>query len=62
MEENLCVCKDATSVMQLWKWMASSQDILNQVVLSQTRITATIREDKCKNCLEILYAGLVVSI
>lgn len=62
MEENLYVCKDATSVMQLWKRLVSSQYTLNQVILSQTRITATIREDKHKTWLEILYAGLVVCI
>lgn len=62
MEENLGVCKVVTGVMQLWKRMASSQDTLDQVILSQTRITSIIRETNPKTSLRMLFAGLVICI
>lgn len=62
MEENLDIFKDEITVMQLWKRMASFQDILDEGILSQTRITSNIREDNYKTSSGILYAGLVVGI
>lgn len=60
MEENLGVCEESTSVMQLWKRMASSQNALDQVILSQTRITGTTGKDNHKTSLGILYTELVI--
>lgn len=60
-EEHLRICKEATTttVMQFRKRMVRSQGILKQVILAQTRVTSTIREDSHKNSL---YAGLVICV